>query len=122
MRIGFVPILTPDDFGKACEWAMLRGSNMPRTGIPTWWIKRVDGTVIGVTQRAMLPTIGLCLDKEGLAGETVAIVDALRHSAELSGDVPIIVTHEDSAMAALHERMLESAGDKTRLYWFKKTE
>lgn len=123
MRIGFVPILTPEDFAKACSWAVSRGATMPRSGIPTWWIQREDGETLGVTQRALAPVLGLALDpQKGTARETVAILDALRQAAELSGDVPLVITHEDSAMAALHDRMLESAGEKVRVYWFKKTE
>jgi len=121
MRIGFAAITSPEQFAKADEWARSTGGQL-REGLPTWWIKRENGEVIGVTQRAMVPVLGLVLDpKNGRARETIAVLDALRHAAELEGSDPLICTHEDSAMSDLHDRMLTSAGDKTRIYWFRKT-
>jgi hypothetical protein len=124
MRIGFVPIVQAEEFERACEWARQRGQPAPRRGLATWWVRRVGaGETIGIVQRAEVPVVGLVLDPEhGVARETVAVMDALRHAAELGGETPLVITHEDSAMAGLHERMLESAGDKTRVYWFRKTE
>ena len=122
MRIGFVPILTPDDFQRACEWALAKGAPAPRTGHATWWVKRVDdGTVIGVLQRALVPTIGLALDKQGTARDTVAILDALRHVAEMEGDTPLLLCQEGSVMTELRDRLFEKAGDDLRVYWMKKT-
>ena len=120
MRIGFVPILNPDDFAKACEWAVSHGAPRPRTGFATWWVKRLDGDIIGVLQRATVPTIGLALDPQGTARDTVAILDALRHASEFDGETPLILAQEGSVMTELRERLFENAGDDLRVYWMKK--
>jgi hypothetical protein len=85
-------------------------------------VKRVDdGTVIGVLQRALVPTIGLALDKQGTARDTVAILDALRHVAEMEGDTPLLLCQDGSVMTELRDRLFEKAGDDLRVYWMKKT-
>jgi hypothetical protein len=122
MRISFVPVMTEAEFARARKWAMEKGAQALQAGIPTWWIRGEDGSTLGITQKAMVPVLGLVLDPIGSARSTVAILDGLRNAAELSGENPLIITHADSAMNALHNRMLESAGDETRVYWFKKNE
>lgn len=119
-RIHFKPICERDDWERARQWCADRKGPELRAGLATWWITRA-GKPIGVTQRGTVPVIGLCLDEDaGKATETVRIIDGLRNWAQLANEDPLVLTHEDSAMAALHERMLAGAGEKTKAYWLRR--
>jgi len=122
-RLRFEAITERADWQNAAQWARSVCGQEIQAGIPTWWIRKND-LRLGVLQRATLPVLGLALAPEpaGNVRDTVAILEALRQASELDGSQPLIITHEDSAMAELHDRLLKSAGDKVRVYAFSKEE
>ena len=120
-RIRFKPIESRDDWEQARRWATETGRQALRPGVPTWWIRKGEN-ILGVLQRAQAPVLGLVLAPEppGSARDSVRILEALRHGSELEGEQPLIVTHADSVMNDLHERLLDSAGDGVRVFYFSR--